>query len=236
MALTFTWLGHSTVVLDIDGKQIIIDPFLTSNPLSPSRVSDLQVRYILLTHAHDDHVGDNQHGIAGDTIELARHTGATIVCNNEMGMWFRNRGLKHVWAGNPGGTMRGEFVDVKLEKAFHSSTFSDGSYGGHPLGLVISAGGKTIYHAGDTSLFGDMALIGEEGIDLALLPIGDTYTMGIDDSIRAIKLLKPKYVAPIHYNTFPEIVQDVTRWADRVNRETNAQPIVLDPGLSYTIE
>jgi L-ascorbate metabolism protein UlaG (beta-lactamase superfamily) len=236
MALTFTWLGHSTILLNIDGKHVIIDPYLTENPLSPLKVTDLQVSYILLTHAHGDHVGDNQHGCAGDTIDLAQHTGATIVCNNEMALWFRTKGLKHVWDGNPGGTMRGDFLDVKLENAIHSSSFGDGSYGGHPVGLVISGGGSTIYHAGDTSLFGDMALIAEEGIDLAFLPIGDTYTMGIDDSIRAIKLLKPKYVVPIHYNTFPEIVQDVTRWADRVNRETNAQPIVLDPGLSHTLE
>ena len=102
--------------------------------------------------------------------------------------------------------------------------------------MIIRAEGHTIYHAGDTSLFGDMALIGEEGIDVALLPIGDRFTMGIADSIRATKLIKPRQVLPVHYNTFPPIVQDATEWAEHINRDTDAQPIVIDPGMQHTIE
>ncbi|MEL6524996.1 MAG: metal-dependent hydrolase [Chloroflexota bacterium] len=236
MGITLTWYGHSTFTLDSDGKKLIIDPFLTNNPLTEATPDDMDVDLIVLTHAHGDHVGYSDAGPAGDTIAIAQRTGALVVCNFEMGNWFMNNGVENVFQGNPGGTYRGEWVDVKFTKAFHSSSFGDGSYGGQPNGLILRADGKTIYHAGDTSLFGDMALIAEEGLDCAILPIGDVFTMGVDDSIKAAKMLNAKAVLPCHYNTFPPIVQDAGAWADRINRDTNSQPIVIDPGNSYTVE
>ncbi len=237
MTLKFTWLGHSGFLFEVNNHSFVLDPFLSGNPLStigPDDVGD--VEHILLTHAHSDHVGDNDDGVAGDTISIAKRTGAQIVCNFEMGNWFMQQGLENVWQGNPGGTMSGEFMDVKLTKAFHSSSFGDGTYGGQPNGMIIKAGGKTLYHAGDTSLFGDMSLIAEEGLDVVFLPIGDVFTMGVEDSIRAIKMLRPKYAVPVHYNTFPPISQDAGAWAEKVHRQTNTQPIVLDPGGSYTLD
>lgn len=237
MAFSFTWLGHSGFIFDIGDHRIILDPFISGNPLCTITPEDTgDVEYILLTHAHSDHVGDSEAGVAGDTLAIADRTGAQIICNFEMGNWFASNGIENLWQGNPGGTFRGDYFDVKLTKAFHSSSFGDGSYGGQPNGMIISANGMTLYHAGDTSLFGDMELIGDEGIDVAFLPIGDRFTMGIEDSLKAIKLLRPSYVVPVHYNTFPPIAQDAGEWAQKVNRQTNAQPIVLDPGGSYTLD
>lgn len=238
MTLSFTWLGHSAFIFDSDGHRLIVDPFLTNNPLTETTPEEVDVSLILLTHAHGDHTGMTQDGPADDTLAIAERTGATIVCNFEMGNWFLAQGVpqNQVFQGNPGGTMRGEWVDVKWTQAFHSSSFADGTYGGQPNGLIIRAGGYTVYHAGDTALFGDMALIGEEGLDAAILPIGDVFTMGVDDSIKAAKMLKAKHVVPCHYNTFPPIVQDAAAWADRINRDTPSQPIVIDPGQTYTLE
>lgn len=236
MTLSFNWLGHSTFLLDVDGHQVLIDPFMSNNPLCPLSRDDVNPEVILITHAHGDHVGDTSDGPAADTIAIAERTGATIVCNFEIGNWFTAKGISNLWQGNPGGTYRGDFMDVKLTKAFHSSSFGDGSYGGQPNGMIIHAAGKTLYHAGDTSLFGDMALFADEGIDIAFLPIGDHFTMGVNDSIKATKLLRPRHVFPIHYNTFDAIAQNAKAWADKVNRETDAQPLVMDPGQSYTLE
>ncbi len=227
MSITITWLGHSAFTIDIDGHQIVIDPFLTGNPLASTTPDALHPELILLSHGHGDHVGD--------TVDLARRTGAPVVGNFEVVGWIGNQGVENVIGVNPGGTYRGDFIDAKWTIAHHSSSMPDGSYGGQPNGFVIMAGGMKLYYSGDTALFLDMQLIGEMGIDVAFLPIGDMYTMGIDDSIRAIQFIKPKIVIPMHYNTFPPIIQDVVEWAKRVNSETSASPIVLDPGGAYTI-
>jgi len=227
MAVSLEWLGHSAFALDIDGHKLLIDPFITGNPLAPRSADELAADVILLTHAHGDHVGDAE--------AIAKRTGAQIVCNFEMGDWYMARGIRHVFQGNPGGSFRNDWMSAKWTIAFHSSSFPDGSYGGQPNGFVIRGGGASIYHAGDTALFGDMRLIGEEGLDLALLPIGDCFTMGIDDSIRAIQLLEPARAAPMHYNTFPPIQQDAAAWADRVTRETAAEAIVLEPGAALEL-
>jgi L-ascorbate metabolism protein UlaG (beta-lactamase superfamily) len=228
MSISFTWLGHSAFALEVDGHPVLIDPFISGNPLAPVGPDSLDAELILLSHAHGDHVGD--------TVDIAKRTGAMIVCNNEMGHWFAAKGLKNIFQGNPGGTYRGDFLDVKWTIAHHSSSFPDGVYGGQPNGLIISANGHRLYFAGDTSLFLDMQLIGDHVIDVAFLPIGDVFTMGIDDSIKAIEFVRPRYVVPMHYNTFPPIVQDVSAWAGLVNNDTNATPIVLDPGGTYTLD
>jgi L-ascorbate metabolism protein UlaG (beta-lactamase superfamily) len=153
-----------------------------------------------------------------------------------MGGWFGRHGVQNVMQVNPGGTFNLDFMSVKWTVAHHSSSFPDGTYGGQPNGMIIvTNAGLKIYYAGDTSLFGDMQLIGDEGIDVAFLPIGDTYTMGISDSIRATNFIRPRLVVPMHYNTFPPIVQNVSEWAKRIHEETRAVPIVLDPGQSYSV-
>lgn len=228
MSLSFTWLGHSAFQFNIDGHSVLIDPFISNNPLSTADANSIPADVILLTHGHGDHIGD--------TVDIAKRTGAKVAAIVEVAKWLNKQGLDNVTGWNIGGTIDLDYVTVKMVHAFHSSGLPDGSYGGMPAGLILTANGKTIYHAGDTGLFGDMALIGEHDLDFALLPIGDHFTMGPEDSIKAIKLLKPRYVVPIHYNTFPNMIQDASSWAQMVNRDTDAQPIVLDPGASHTIE
>lgn len=236
MGLTIQWIGHSCFTLEADGHQVLIDPFITSNPITTITPDQFNPEVILLSHAHGDHVGVTDDHPAGDTIAIAQRTGAVVVCNFEMGNWFAAKGLENLVQGNPGGTYNGEFLDAKWTQAFHSSSFGDGSYGGQPNGFIITIDGKKLYFAGDTSLFGDMTLIGEEGLDVAFLPIGDLFTMGTADSIKAVKMLKPKFVVPMHYNTFPPIAQDVSHWAEQINRQTGAQPIVLDPGGKHNFD
>ena len=195
--------------------------------MAKAAAKDLDAEVILLTHAHGDHVGDS--------VEIAKRTGALVVCNFEMGDWYTQHGVQNVYQGNPGGTYSNDWMSAKWTIAFHSSSFPDGTYGGQPNGFVIRGGGAVIYHAGDTCLFSDMRLIGDEGLDVALLPIGDCFTMGIDDSIKAVKLLRPRIVSPMHYNTFPPIEQDVGAWAERVAAETEAEPVVLEPDGEMTL-
>ncbi|NLX10842.1 MAG: metal-dependent hydrolase [Chloroflexi bacterium] len=229
MAVDITWLGHAGFVLDIDDYRVLIDPFITDNPLAPVALEDLDADFILLSHGHGDHVRD--------TPALARRTGAEVVSNVEICGWLRQQhGIEVTHGINTGGGVELAFGRVELTMAFHSSSLPDGSYGGQPNGLLIQTySGQTIYHAGDTAPFMEMQWIGEAGIDLAMLPIGDYFTMGIEGSLRAIRLLQPRTVIPMHYNTFDLIVQDASRWAQRVNNETDAKPIVLDPGGSYRL-
>ncbi|MFO0967531.1 MAG: metal-dependent hydrolase [Gemmataceae bacterium] len=216
------WLGHSAVYLETSGHKILIDPFLTGNPAAAIPADKAQADFILVSHGHADHLGD--------TIKIAKGAGATVICNYEISEWLAKQGVK-AHGQQHGGGFNHPFGRVKLTLAFHGSMLPDGSNGGNPAGfLIYLKNGKKIYHAGDTGLFGDMRLIGEEGIDLALLPIGDNYTMGPDDAVRAVKLLMPAKVTPIHYNTFPLIAQDAQRWANRVHRETAAHPVILKPG------
>ncbi|AMV35959.1 metal-dependent hydrolase [Planctomyces sp. SH-PL62] len=226
MSTRFRWLGHSALLFENDGKHVLVDPFLTGNPAAAIKPEDAPADLILISHGHGDHVGD--------AVAIAGRTGATVATNYEIGGWLQQppRGLSKVEGLQHGGGFTfNDWVHVKLTLAFHGSALPDGSNGGNPCGFILTfPDGTKVYDAADTALFGDMALIGEEGLDLALLPIGDYYTMGVDDSIRAIKLLKPKYVIPIHYNTFPTIAQDAHAWAERVKAETSAQPIVLKPG------
>jgi L-ascorbate metabolism protein UlaG (beta-lactamase superfamily) len=223
MATRVRWLGHAALLIESDGQRILIDPFLTDNPAAAVKASDVTADAILISHGHGDHVGD--------AIDVARRSGALVIANYEIAEWLKAKGLSKVHGQQHGGGFNHPFGRVKLTLAFHGSVLPDGTYGGNPCGLLITLkDGKKIYDAADTGLFGDMKLIGEEGLDLAILPIGDNYTMGPDDALRAVKLLQPKKVLPIHYNTWHVIAQDAQAWAERVRRETKTEPLVVKPG------
>lgn len=227
MSTKLTWLGHSGFKIETGEHTILLDPFITGNPVAnPSSSDELEADFILLTHGHGDHVGD--------TVAIAKRTGATVVGNFEVGGWINKQGVENVAQPNTGGGADFDFGRVELTIAFHSSSMPDGSYGGSPNGLFITLkNGLKIYHAGDTSFFSDMKLVGEKEPDIAILPMGDFFTMGPEDSVRAAKLIQPKYVLPCHYNTFPPIQQDAAAWAEMIHKETNANAVILDPGGSH---
>jgi L-ascorbate metabolism protein UlaG (beta-lactamase superfamily) len=223
MATRLCWLGHACLLLESDGKRVLIDPFLSGNPAAATTADKVQADFILVSHGHGDHVGD--------TVAIAQRTGATVVCNYEMSDWFAKQGVKKVHGQQHGGGHHYPFGYVKLTLAFHGSALPDGSYGGNPCGFLITfKDGTRVYDAADTGLFGDMRLIGEEGVDLAVLPIGDNFTMGPDDALRAVKLIQPRQVVPIHFNTWELIAQDADAWAARVRKETQSEVVVLKPG------
>lgn len=229
MAIKYTWYGHGTHGLEIGGEQIIVDPFFTNNPKTNVSADSVAADYILVSHGHFDHVDD--------LISIAKRTGATVIANFEIISWLQGQGIAE---GNThpqhlGGGYQYDFGYVKLTIAHHGSGLPDGSYGGNPAGFLITAEGKKIYLTCDTGLFDTMRLYGEEGIDLLVLPIGDNFTMGPDDALRAVKLVKPKMAVPTHYNTFPLIEQDAQAWAQRVEAETSTKVYVLDPGESVEV-
>ncbi|WP_020156365.1 metal-dependent hydrolase [Caldibacillus debilis] len=202
--MKISYHGHAIVQIKTDGKEILIDPFITGNPLTDLQVEREAPDVIVLTHGHGDHLGD--------TVELAKKKNALVIAINELAEYLGRKGLK-THGINIGGSYRFDFGTVKLTQAFHSNSIveEDGTivYLGMPAGVLLTIEGKTIYHAGDTALFSDMKLIGERHpIDLAFLPIGDNFTMGPEDAAYAAKLLNAKTVVPIHYNTFPVIQQD----------------------------
>ncbi|ATF11879.1 metal-dependent hydrolase [Brevibacillus sp. HB1.2] len=197
--------GHSSVQVTSEGHSIMIDPFISGSPVAATKLEDISVQYILLTHGHQDHILD--------AVELAKKNDATIVATHELATYLSWQGVKTI-SMNLGGSVKLPFGKVKMTQAFHSSgvVLDDEKqivYMGMPGGFVIELGGKTLYHAGDTGLFGDMKLIGERhNIDLAFLPIGDVFTMGPEDALVAAEWVQADFVVPIHYDTFPPIKQD----------------------------
>ncbi|HEX7003072.1 MAG TPA: metal-dependent hydrolase [Trueperaceae bacterium] len=219
--MRLTYLGHSAVHVETGDYSLLIDPFISGNPLASVDVDELTPDYILITHAHGDHVGD--------AVRIAKRSGATVV-----GMVEICRALKPQGVGthgmNIGGFFGFPFGRVKLTPAWHSSSFDDGRYGGMPTGIVLEAEGKRVYHAGDTGLFGDMQLIGSLGLDLAFLPIGGNYTMGPEEALEAAKLLRAERVVPIHYDTFDLICQDPQAFARSVTAAGAGECLPLQPG------
>jgi L-ascorbate metabolism protein UlaG (beta-lactamase superfamily) len=227
MSTKVTWFGHAALGLETGGFNILVDPFLSGNPACHTNPEKVPADFILLSHGHDDHLGD--------TVSIAKRTGAMVITNAELSDWLSAQGVKS-HGQHLGGGYKHPFGYLKLTLAIHGSGLPDGSYGGNPAGFLLTTNdGKKIYMACDTGLFGDMRLIGEEGIDLAVLPIGDNYTMGPDDALRAVKMLEPTHIIPIHYNTFDVIAQDPNKWALRVESETQAKVHVIEPGGSLTI-
>ena len=227
MAVTLHYHGHATWTIESNGSRIVIDPFFEGNPVADLKPDQVQANYILVSHAHGDHLGD--------AVAIAKRTGATIISNYEIANYVQNQGA-NAHALHIGGGHHFPFGHVKLTIAHHGSSFPDGSYGGNPCGFIVKTGGKTIYDAADTALFYDMKLIGDlENLDVALLPIGDNFTMGPDDALYAVKLLKPKVVIPMHYSTWGLIEQDVQAFAKRVEADTQGKCVILNSGARYTL-
>jgi L-ascorbate metabolism protein UlaG (beta-lactamase superfamily) len=227
MPINVTWYSHACFLIETDAARLLVDPFITGNPLSPVKTDAVQADYIFVSHGHGDHVGDS--------VPIAKRTGATVVSNYEIQNWMASQGVENVHPMHIGGGFDFPWGRVKLTMAQHGSMLPDGSYGGNPCGFLFYINAKKIYHACDTGLFYDMKLIGEEGIDLAILPIGDNFTMGPDDALRAVKLIEPKQVVPIHYDTFEVIKQDPQAWAVRVQKETSAKVVVMRPGNTLAL-
>jgi len=226
MPVKVTYHGHACFTIEGGGTKLLIDPFLSGNSQADIGPDEVEADYILVSHAHGDHLGD--------TVDIAQRTGATVIANHEIASYCAAQGL-NAHGMHIGGGYQFPFGRVQLTIAHHGSSFPDGSYGGNPAGFLITIEGQTIYFAGDTGLTYDMKLIGEKGIDLALLPMGDNYTMGPDDALRAVKLLQPRLVVPMHYKTFDVIDQDPDAFAARVVAETTARCQVLKPGESVTL-
>ncbi|GAB3791923.1 metal-dependent hydrolase [Virgibacillus kimchii] len=204
--------GHSVVKVVTDSHTILIDPFITGNEACDLDADTVDADVILLTHAHNDHVGD--------TIPIAKRTNALVVAPNELAEFLASKDL-NTHPMHIGGKRKFDFGTVKFTQAFHGSAFTDEDgtvvYGGMPGGILLTIDGKTIYHVGDTALFSDLKLIGDmNDIDLAFVPIGDNFTMGPEDALVAADWIQAKTVVPIHYNTFPVIEQDPEVFASKV--------------------
>lgn len=228
MKMKVSYHGHSIVKIETGETTILIDPFITGNELTDLTVAEQKPDVILLTHGHNDHVGD--------TVEIAKASDALIIAPNELAVYLGLQGLR-THGMNIGGAKQFDFGTVKFTKAFHSSSYQTEEdefiYTGMPAGILFTAEGKTIYHAGDTSLFGDMKMIGERHpIDVAFLPIGDNFTMGPEDAAYAVELLNPKVTVPVHYNTFPPIQQDPKTFQQHVKNHTVN---ILQAGESFNL-
>ncbi|MBI4514143.1 MAG: metal-dependent hydrolase [Gemmatimonadetes bacterium] len=221
-----TFHGHACFHIDAkDGTRIVIDPFLTGNPLADVKPNDLgAVHYILLTHGHGDHLGD--------TIAIAKRTGATVISTFEIVSFLQEKGVSKIHPLHIGGGYNFPFGRVKMTPALHGGMIDGdtGKYTTVPGGFLVHVDGKAIYHAGDTALIADMQLLAGQ-VDTALLPIGDNFTMGPEDAVRAVEMIQPKVVIPMHYNTFDVIRQDPQAFARRVGSQ--AKVVILKPGESY---
>jgi L-ascorbate metabolism protein UlaG (beta-lactamase superfamily) len=221
-----TYHGHSAWEVETAGSRIWIDPFLTGNPLADVGPEAVDADFIVLSHAHGDHLGDTE--------AIAARTGAVVVAMNELAIHLAGKGLT-TEAIQIGGGLSFPFGRVKLVPAVHSSSI-DGVYMGGEAGILIKdLEGAVLYHAGDTGLFSDMALIGRAGLDMALLPIGDKYTMGPEDALAAVELLRPRSVTPMHYDTFDVVKQDADAWKRAVEERTGTPVLVMKPGQSCEV-
>lgn len=221
-------LGHSCFQMEIGSKKIITDPFIHDNPLSKDvNFELLEADIILVSHGHADHTAD--------LLELAKQTNALVISNFEITTWLQNKGYANVHGMNMGGSFQTSFGRIKLVRADHSSSFADGTYAGNPLGFVIDSHEACIYFAGDTSLFYDMKLIEEEfNVDLAILPLGDTFTMGIDDAAKCAEWLKCEEVVGMHYDSFELITIDHAH-AEKTFEDKNIKLHLLGVGNTLKI-
>lgn len=197
--MKLTYYGHSCLAVEVTGKTLLFDPFISPNPRAKHiDVAKLHADYVLITHAHFDHLAD--------AAEIAKRCGATIISNYEICEWFSKQGVAKTHGMNHGGAWQFDFGRVKLVNAIHSSSLPDGSYGGNPGGFVVETAEGNFYHSGDTALTLDMKLIGESTpLKFAALCVGDNFTMGVDDALRAAEFVRCDQIVGIHYDTFPPI-------------------------------
>jgi len=220
------YLGHSAVALSDGDTHVLVDPFLTGNPKAAASADDIQATHILLTHGHADHYGD--------TVAIAKRTGATVVAIVEIANEIGEQGVD-VRDPNIGGTVKFDWGWVKLVPAWHTSTTPNGTVT-VPAGLLIEFAGTLVYHLGDTALFSDLQLIARRGdkVDVALVPIGGHYTMDRIDAVTAVEFVQPRVVIPIHYDTFPPIETDAQQFKADVESQTGARVDVLAPGDTWS--
>jgi L-ascorbate metabolism protein UlaG (beta-lactamase superfamily) len=222
-----TFLGHAAFSIEHDGRTVLVDPFLTGNPKAAAKADEVAADAIFLTHAHGDHVGD--------TVDIARRTGATVVAIVELAAELGEAGVENVLDPNIGGTVDLDWVSVRLTPAWHTGV-SDGGTATTPAGLVIEIGGRRIYHLGDTGLFSDLALPSRRGhIDVAIVPIGGHYTMDRFDAVVAADFLKADQIIPCHYDTFPPIETDAEAYKKDVQDAGYAEVLVLKPGDAHEL-
>jgi len=228
MAVELRWLGHAAFHLTGAGADVIVDPFLTGNPTAAADPGELPADQILLTHGHADHLGD--------TVDIAKRTGAQVLAIVELANEIQGNGVENVVDPNIGGTVQFDWGWVKLTPAWHTAVTPSGTP--HtPAGLLISYGGKLIWHLGDTALFSDLQLYGRRGdrVDMALVPIGGHYTMDRFDAVTAVEMINPSQVIPIHYNTFPAIQSDANAFKQDVQNAGFSEVLVLEPGGTRTL-
>lgn len=217
-----TYIGHSAVEVTSGDVSVLIDPFITGNPVATHKPGDFNPNAILITHGHADHVGD--------AVQISKENNCPIVGIFELATYLQNQGAPSPVGMGCGGSKEFDFGTVKFVPALHSSSY-EGIYMGQACGLVFTTNeGVKIYHAGDTALFSDMSLIARMGLDVAILPIGSYFTMDPADAAEAAEILKPKYVIPVHYNTFPPIEQDAEAFKSNVEGRTSSQVLVMKPG------
>lgn len=225
--MKLTYYGHACFAVAAGGKKLLFDPFITPNPLAKEiDIATVAADYILVSHGHGDHVAD--------VVAIAQRTSTTIIAPYEIGSWFEAKGLKNVQSMNHGGSAVTDFGRVKLTTAIHSSSMPDGSYGGNPCGFVVETADGNFYYSGDTALTLDMKLIPERiRLQFAVLPVGDFFTMGIDDALCAAEFVQVKKVVGVHYDTFPPIKLDrpaAARAAEAAGKE------LLLPKIGETID
>ncbi|KAA5544379.1 metal-dependent hydrolase [Roseiconus nitratireducens] len=226
--IKLTWLSHASWLIETNSHRILLDPFFADNPKATVSAEDFSdVSHVLVSHGHADHMAD----AAG----VIKASGAALVTNFEIAQWFQQQhGVSDATGMNLGGQVELPFGKVRMVPALHSSSLPDGTYAGTAAGFLLTLGGRRVYFACDTAYFSDMKWYAA-GVDIAVVPIGDLFTMGVHDSVEAIKVIQPKHVLPAHYDTWPPIEQDATAWADKVTSETDAKPVVLAVGESFQL-